>query len=195
MRLGAPVSAWFCGLCLIWAGAAFYGLPGAQTLGIEARAVAAGEVWRLGTYALVHGAWWHLAANGVGIWMTGRWLERQVGSRTVAAVGLLGIAGGALGFLVTLALDPRLGPGMRCVGASGALSALLGFVTGHWPREQLRVYLFGLPLAVQGIWLGGLLVLLMALEATLWPQGTAYGAHLGAWIVGLLLGALKRDRR
>ena len=47
MRLGAPVSAWFCGLCLIWAGAAFFGLPGAQALGIEACAVAAGEVWRL----------------------------------------------------------------------------------------------------------------------------------------------------
>ncbi|MGN0885657.1 MAG: rhomboid family intramembrane serine protease [Candidatus Spyradenecus sp.] len=194
MRPGAPLSAWFCGLCLVWAGAAFCGLPGVQTLGIEAHAVAAGEVWRLGTYALVHGAWWHLAANVIGIWMTGRWLERQVGSRTVAAVGLLGIASGALGFLVTLAVDPRLAPGMRCVGASGVLSALLGFVTGHWPRERLRVYLLGLPLTLQGIWLGSILVLLMALEATLWPQRTAYGAHLGAGALGVLLGAITDDR-
>lgn len=194
MRLSAPLSAWFCGLCLVWAGAAFCGLPGGSALGIEARAVAAGEVWRLVAYAVVHGSWLHLAANGVGIWVTGRWLERQVGTRAVVAAELLGIAGGALGFLVSVAVDPRLGAGMRCVGASGVLSALIGFAAGHWPRERLRVYLLGLPLTLRGLWLGALFVGLVAVEATLWPQQTAYGAHFGAWMVGVLLGAITDDR-
>lgn len=194
MRLNAPLSASFCGLCLVWAGAAFYGL-GPARLGVNSHAVAAGEVWRLVTYAVVHGAWLHLAVNVVGIWVTGRWLEQQLGSRTVAAAGLLGIAGGALGFLVSLAVDPRLGAGMRCVGASGVLSALIGFAAGHWPRERLRVYLLGLPLTVRGLWLGALFVGLVAVEATLWPQWTAYGAHLGAGMMGVLLGAVRAQQR
>lgn len=194
MRRVCPVTTLFCALCLAvalgaWCLGALPALSGLEgRFALQAPAVAAGETWRLVGYALVHGAWWHLGLNVVGIWLSGRWLEQALGSARLGWVIILSAAAGALGFFLTVAIDPRLPLQSRCVGASGVLAALLALPALWQPKAWLRLWCCGVPLRVRA-WVPAALVLGMsALECAFWPQHSAYGAHALGALCGLLCG-------
>lgn len=77
------------------------------------------EVWRVLSYALVHGGILHFVFNMFFLYVIGGQLERMLGRGWYACLYGLGALGGAVA--VTL-----LSPGTWVVGASGAIFAMLG---------------------------------------------------------------------
>lgn len=161
---------------------------------LSADTLAAGALWQPLSYAFLHGSWLHLAANAFGLLVTGTALERLLGPAAFLRLALLSALSGALGFLLSLLLDPRLSPHMTCVGASGILAGCLGCAAALAPRTRLTLWVLVLPVPLRGWQLIPLLLLLLAAEAVLWPWTTAYGAHLGGFLAGLVCGALASRR-
>ncbi|BAJ29729.1 MULTISPECIES: rhomboid family intramembrane serine protease [Kitasatospora] len=78
------------------------------------------EWYRLVSAQFVHGGLMHIAANVFSLWVLGPQLERVLGRARYLTLYLVsGIAGNALGYLLT-------GADMWAVGASGAIFGLLG---------------------------------------------------------------------
>lgn len=159
---------------------------------LQAVALQAKEIWRIFSYVLLHGSWWHLGFNLFGLWITGVTLERLLGWRKMTLLLLCGAAAGALGFLASRLLDPRLFPQLNCIGASALLTACLGVVTTLAPKETLTLWVIVFPLRIKALYLAPLLFLIFCAEAFFPEFGTAYGAHLGGWIAGLIAGLLLR---
>ncbi|MFO0863951.1 MAG: rhomboid family intramembrane serine protease [Gemmataceae bacterium] len=111
--------------------------------------VAQGEVWRLLTYAFVHDteAFTHIAFNMLFLWWMGTDVEDIVGSREfawfyVVAAFLGGVAQTAYSFAVGH-------PMTYCVGASGAVTAVLLLCACHFPRRTILVFAI-LPVPIWG---------------------------------------------
>ncbi|MBR4318324.1 MAG: rhomboid family intramembrane serine protease [Kiritimatiellae bacterium] len=199
----------FCGICLLLHVliSPFLRLPFAfgtedffiadvlkASLPLQVAPLKTGEVWRTLSYALLHGSWIHLTLNLFGLWLTGGTLERQFGWRTTLRVLLMGCAAGAVGFVVSLLLDPRLSPATTCIGASALLTACIGTLTTAFPKHHVTLWVFVLPIRLRTLWLAPTMFLILAAESLFPLFGTAYGAHLGGWLAGLLAGSLLRSQ-
>ncbi len=163
---------------------------------LSAQGLAEGALWQPLTYAFFHGNFLHLTLNLVALLITGAALEEVLGRRQMGALLLFGSVGGAIGFLASLALDPRLPVSLQCIGASAAVTACLGAVTALVPREKVTLWIFFIPLPLRAIWLLPILLGLFICEALWFPQTTSYGAHLGGYVMGILfvtLGIRRRD--
>ncbi|KAJ0180207.1 hypothetical protein K1T71_003611 [Dendrolimus kikuchii] len=86
------------------------------------------EPWRLLTYGFLHATTTHLALNAIVALAIGWLLEREQGWWRIVIVWFSGVAAGALGAGV-------MQPGVRVVGASAAVYALL---SAHLPNVCLR---------------------------------------------------------
>lgn len=150
------------------------------------------HLYSLLTYALLHGSWMHLALNLLGLWLTGTTLERLLGWQKTLWVVLAGALAGAAGFLLSLQLDPRLPDTLSCIGASAILTSCLGTITTLFPKSQSLILFFGIPFHIKTILLVPLFLLFCVIECLFPELQTAYGAHLGGWIAGLLFGYLFR---
>jgi len=133
------------------------------------------QPWGVFTYMFVHGGFWHLAFNMIGVFFFGPRLEMQLGGKSFMGLYLLsGLGGAAFSFLFA-----RHG---AVVGASGAVfGVLLGFAY-FWPRE--RIYIWGV-LPVEARWLVGILAamsLFSGISGT--GAGVAHFAHLGGFVAG-----------
>jgi membrane associated rhomboid family serine protease len=95
-----------------------------------------GEYWRLVTAAFLHGGWWHLMGNALGLALAGSLVERAVGAPRFGAIALLGAVGGSA--LSLLGHDAVAAGGSGAVfGLTGALLALHRRRVGSW-RAFLR---------------------------------------------------------
>ncbi len=156
------------------------------TLALQAQTLREGALWQPLTYALVHGSPWHLTANLFGLLLTGRALEAVWGRGRMVRFMLLGAVAGAIGFLVSVWLDPRLSGGMVCVGASAVVTACIGAATALAPRERVVLWVICVPIPLRALWLLPVMLLFFLAEAIFFAQTTAYGAHLGGYLAGLL---------
>jgi len=133
------------------------------------------QPWGVFTYMFVHGGFWHLAFNMIGLFFFGPRLEMQLGGRSFLNLYLLsGLGGAAFSFLFA-----RHG---AVIGASGAVfGVLLGFAY-FWPRD--RILIWGV-LPVEARWLVGVLAA-MALYSGVSGSGAgvAHFAHLGGFATG-----------
>lgn len=156
------------------------------------------------THAFLHGGWGHLLGNLVFLWVFGDNVEDVMGHGRFLAFYLLGAAVAAVAHAV-LTPDPAL----PLIGASGAISAVLGAYVRFFPHKQVQAVV--LPLIVP--WLA-LRVLFGAGPFFLWTLpawaylgywglvqvwegvtgfgvvggGVAWWAHVGGFAFGLLLG-------
>lgn len=133
------------------------------------------QPWGIVTYMFVHGGFWHLAFNMLGLFFFGPRLELQLGGKSFLRLYLLsGFGGAAFSFLFA-----RHG---AVVGASGAVfGVLLGFAY-FWPKE--RIYIWGV-LPVESRLLVGILAamsLYSGISGT--GAGVAHFAHLGGFAAG-----------
>jgi membrane associated rhomboid family serine protease len=133
------------------------------------------QPWGVFTYMFVHGGFWHLAFNMLGLFFFGPRLEDQLGGKSFLALYFLsGLGGAVFSFLFA-----RYG---AVVGASGAVfGVLLGFAY-FWPRE--RIYIWGI-LPVEARWLV-IVLAAMALYSGFSGAGAgvAHFAHLGGFAAG-----------
>jgi membrane associated rhomboid family serine protease len=153
-----------------------------ESLGLSYDGLMAGKVWQLPAHAFLHGNWWHLAINALGVLMLGSRLERMSGPATLLKVFIAGVLAG--GLLQVLLSHDRL-----LVGASGGIAAILLWLTTvdpharAWPIPVSAKNLGrGILLSEAGFTIAGLIVPDSAVMAV------AHACHLGGGIVGWWLG-------
>jgi membrane associated rhomboid family serine protease len=136
-----------------------------------------GQIWRLLTYAFLHSpySFYHILFNMLFLWWFGRDVEDLYGPREFLAIYLVSAVAGGLLFVLTPML--QLGGGGPCLGASGAVTAILVLCAIHFPNRIIYLF-FLLPVP---IWL--FVVFVVGFDAyTLLSgahTGTAVAAHLG----------------
>ncbi len=113
-------------------------VTGALELNAE-KVVFHGEIWRLLSYAFLHdtGAIFHLLFNMLFLWWFGSDIEDMYGPREFLAFYLVSAVLGGLAFTAAFLLGS---PSNLCIGASGAVTAILVLYAFHYPRRV--IYLF-----------------------------------------------------
>jgi len=138
------------------------------------------------TSMFLHGGWMHLGGNMLYLWIFGDNLERRMGSARFLGFYLLcGLAAGIGHILFSLDSD------VPTIGASGAISGVLGGYLLLFPRNRVRVLARGgvvaMPaMAVLGFWILIQIVSQMSASYTPAGGGVAYLAHIAGFVAGLL---------
>ncbi len=149
------------------------------------------------TSMFLHGGWMHLGGNMLYLWIFGDNLERAMGAVKFLIFYLIcGLAASAAHIFF------NLNAGMPAVGASGAISGVLGGYLLLFPKNRVRVLVRGgiteVPaLIVLGLWIvlqlfSGVGTIARTSET---GGGVAYMAHIGGFAAGLLLVKLFATRR
>ena len=149
------------------------------------------ELWTLVTSQFLHGGWLHLIGNMVFLWVFGNNIEDVMGhGRFLVFYLVCGVAAAGAQILIS----PNSVVPM--VGASGAISGVLGAYLLLYPRVRVHTLLFlglfvttvTLPAYVMlGYW--AVLQLLGGLGSLGGVErgGTAFFAHIGGFVAGLIL--------
>ncbi len=133
----------------------------------------------------MHGSIMHIFGNMLFLWIFGDNLENLLGHIRFAAFYIVcGIAAA----LAQVAMDPN--SVIPMLGASGAISGVLGGYVLLFPQRRVRAIIFNFlttvpAIAAIGIWIAYQLIL-----GYLTPAGTggvAYAAHIGGFVAGLAL--------
>ena len=208
--IGASVVAFV----LPWATAGDAGIVGAALrfglIPADLWAEPLGRAPSLVTHAFLHGGWAHLLGNLVFLFVFGDNVEDRLGHGRFLAFFVVGAAVAGLSHTWVTA-DPRL----PLIGASGAISAVLGAYVRFYPHKQIQTIV--VPLVVP--WLV-LRVLLRAPPFFLWTLpawvylgywallqvwegmaavgviggGVAWWAHVGGFVFGIVVGPLMARR-
>ena len=146
----------------------------------------------------LHGGFLHLFGNMLFLWIYGDNVEYRLG-RLAYLLSYLATGVAATLFFSLFALDSAV----PLVGASGAISGVLGFYFLWFPRNTVRMFVFLFPFFVNVVAVRARLVLgvyllldnvLPFLVSTGGGGGVAHGAHIGGFVAGLA-GAWLIDRR
>jgi membrane associated rhomboid family serine protease len=147
------------------------------------------------TSMFLHGGWGHLLGNMLYLWIFGDNVEDRFGR---APFVLFYLAAGVAGSLAQILVDPH--STVPNLGASGAISGVLGAYIVMFPRKRVRAlfvfFVLDVPAyVVLGLWIGTQLIsefgaLRMAHGAT--SGGVAYMAHVGGFTLGALAAAVWR---
>jgi membrane associated rhomboid family serine protease len=147
----------------------------------------------------LHAGFLHLFGNMLFLWIYGDNVEHRLG-RIGYLIAYLGT--GVAATLFHAVFDPD--SPLPLVGASGAISGILGFYFLFFPRNQVRLLVLLFPFfmdvfLVPARWVLGAYLLLDNLLPFLLTRGfegggVAYGAHIGGFIAGLAV-AWFMDRR
>lgn len=166
---------------------------GLDSLADWRQAVADGSVLRLFSALFLHADWIHLLGNLVFLLIFGLSAERAMGGGRLLLLFLLGGAVSNLAAVLAIGSPDRV-----VIGASGAVSALIGAYLALFPGARLGVVLpLGLFLQfvrVPAFLLIGLWALLQLVFAYSGPAfGTvAWPAHIAGFVFGMLYALLAR---
>jgi membrane associated rhomboid family serine protease len=140
------------------------------------------------TSMFLHGGWLHLGGNMLYLWIFGDNLEKVMGHvRFLVFYLLCGIAAGLSHIVFSGA------SAVPTVGASGAISGVLGGYLVLFPHNRVRVLTRGGIASVPAIFVLGFWIFLQLINGvgsmaqTADTGGVAYLAHVGGFVAGLLL--------
>src|SRR5260370_18059399 len=109
-----------------------------DALWLDPQQVLSGQVWRLLTYAFLHGGFWHIFFNMLFLWFFGSDLEALYGRREFLGFYLVSaLLGGILYEGQALARNDIV----PCLGAPGPVTALLVLGPCHFPNPVLYLLL------------------------------------------------------
>jgi len=149
-----------------------------------------GLTWQaLLTSMFLHGGWMHLIGNMWFLWVFGNNIEDSMGHTRFIAFYLIT---GLIASLVHVYSDP--GSAIPTIGASGAISGIMGAYLVLYPKVRVQVLLilvilirvFPMPAWVMlGYWF-----VLQIFSSAMQPTGgggVAFGAHIGGFVAGVVL--------
>ena len=147
------------------------------------------------TAMFMHAGWLHIAGNMVFLWAFGPEIEDAMGRFHYLAFYLLG------GIVAMLAQVAGSGYSrIPCLGASGAIAAVMGAFIVMYPRDRIRSFVWFLiiirityipAVLLIGIWF--LIQLLnVGMVANVNTGGVAYLAHVGGFLFGAVTAKLWR---
>lgn len=155
------------------------------------------------TYVFLHGGWGHLLGNGLFLWVFGPAVENALGSFRFTGLFLLAAAVSAIGQALPLMEQP-----VQLIGASGAISGLIGTYVMLFPKGRLIVLGpgFGVwfnrvpfltltryrcpSVILIGIWFA--IQISVAILYSSSAGGVAFLAHIGGFLCGGILAPLLR---
>ncbi|MBZ0266892.1 rhomboid family intramembrane serine protease [bacterium] len=149
----------------------------------------------------LHGGWAHLLGNLLYLVIFGRQLESRIGFWLTLSIFILGgVAGCYLQGWTTP--DDAWNRGSPVIGASGAIAAILGATILRFHHTRVRV-LYVLFALIGGVTKGGVVYVNTVVAAMAWfafqvvyglvawgngGASTAYMAHIGGFLAGVVLG-------
>ncbi len=143
----------------------------------------------------MHGGLGHIGGNLLYLWIFGDNVEHRFGTVPFLAFYL---ASGIAATAVQIVLGPHgLVPNL---GASGAISGVLGAYLVLFPRNRVNAVFFFRVVAVPAIVVLGLWIALQffngfgATAATEETGGVAYGAHIGGFVTGMTVALVYKAR-
>ena len=146
------------------------------------------------TSMFMHGGWLHIAGNMLFLWIFGDNVEHRIGH--VLFIGFYLVAGIVASFAQIL-VDP--GSVIPTLGASGAISGVLGAYLVMFPTNRVTVLFLRFPMRVPalvaiGLWavfqfINGIGAFAVTEETA---GGVAYMAHIGGFAAGVLAGLVFR---
>jgi membrane associated rhomboid family serine protease len=174
---------------------------------VERSCPVVGEDWEVTAVSsmFMHGDWLHLIGNMLFLWIFGNNVEDALGKvRYVVFYLLGGFAATALQTYITLAYGTQLDSEIPNLGASGAVSAVLGAYLVLLPRASVVTVIFLLIIFIREfpawlflgfwflfqLWAGG--VSLVQPES---GGGVAFFAHIGGFVFGMVAVWLFRKRQ
>jgi len=137
------------------------------------------------TATLVHAGPWHLLFNLVMLLFCGRSVEVIIGGRQLAILYVIGAYIAAAGHYLVGWSDA-----IPMVGASGAISAILGAYAMLFGRNRVKIANPTIALWVNALWLAAAwigLQLIVGLTFETAGSRIAIAAHIGGFLAGLLL--------
>jgi len=148
------------------------------------------------TSMFLHGGWMHLGGNMLYLWIFGDNLEKVMGPLKFLLFYLAcGIAAGLAHIAFSGASN------VPTVGASGAISGVLGGYLVMFPNNRVRVLTRGGVVALPAITVLGFWILIQlingigSLGVNAETGGVAYMAHVGGFVAGIVLVKLLAARR
>jgi membrane associated rhomboid family serine protease len=145
------------------------------------------------TSMFMHGGWMHLLGNMLFLWIFGDNLENRMGRfRYLIFYLLTGLIASLAHVFSTFTFGDN--PYIPSLGASGAISGVLGGYLVLFPKRQVKVILMRMLTTVPAIVAIGLWFVFQLIQAfgviAAGPQsggGVAFMAHVGGFIAGLIL--------
>lgn len=166
---------------------------------IPSKIIIGERLWSLFTSMFMHADIIHLFGNMVFLWIFGDNVEDALGHANYLVFyllcGLLASLTHIASLFVALPSIGQAGFSIPAVGASGAISAVLGAYVLMYPRAKIRTLVFyfffvtivGIPaIFYLGFWF--LYQLMMSVYSlTGYLSGVAFWAHVGGFVAGVLL--------
>lgn len=149
------------------------------------------DLHTLFTNMFLHGGWMHLIGNMLFLWIFADNIEATIGNFRFL---LFYIAGGIIASLVHVAFN--LDSVVPSIGASGAISAVLGAYLVMFPKSRVKIlviYIFSSFYVSAFIFLGFWIVFQLfngfsSIGQNINSGGVAYWAHIGGFAFGMLYG-------
>jgi len=154
------------------------------------------DLYTLFTNMFLPAGWMHLAGNMIYLWVLADNIEAVIGNTRFV---LFYLAGGIIASLAHVAFN--MDSQITSIGASGALSAVLGAYLVMFPKSKVKViFIYYLrPFRLAAIYFLGIWIVqqLIAGFASLGPDtaqtgGTAWWAHIGGFVFGVLYGLIAK---
>jgi membrane associated rhomboid family serine protease len=148
------------------------------------------------TSMFLHGGWMHLGGNMLYLWIFGDNLEKVMGA---ARFVIFYLACGLAASFAHIIFGP--GSTIPAVGASGAISGVLGGYLLLFPKNRIRVLTRGGIAHVPAIVVLGFWIFIQFINGigsmanTTETGGVAYMAHIGGFVAGLVLVKLMASPR
>ncbi len=138
----------------------------------------------------MHGGWLHIGGNLLFLWIFGDNVEHRIGHLPYLAFYLVA---GVIASFAQILIDP--GSIIPTLGASGAISGVLGAYLVMFPTNRITILMLRFPMKVPaiiaiGLWAAFQFVngigAFAVTEQT--GGGVAYMAHIGGFVAGVLAG-------
>ena len=133
----------------------------------------------------MHGSIAHIFGNMLFLWIFGDNLENLLGH---ARYAIFYIACGFVAAVAQIVMDT--GSIIPMLGASGAISGVLGGYVLLFPQREVRAIIFNFLTTVPAFVAIGIWILYQAVLGYMTPAGTggvAYAAHIGGFVAGVAL--------
>jgi membrane associated rhomboid family serine protease len=150
------------------------------------------------TSMFMHASWMHIIGNMVFLWAFGPAIEDAMGH---VAFLFFYLAGGLLAMLAQVVADPS--STIPCLGASGAIAAVMGAFIITFPRDRIRALIFFFVFFrvtyIPAVFLIGFWFLMQVLDfgvvAEVRTGGVAYIAHIAGFLFGVVTARVFSDPR
>jgi membrane associated rhomboid family serine protease len=139
-----------------------------------------GRFFTIFTSMFLHGNVWHLILNMWFLWVFGDNLESRLGKIKFLAFYIICGIGGAIVYALAIT-DPNT----VVIGASGAISGVLGGYLVLFPKNKIRTFLFFCVASIPAVIYIFIWFLLQLFSTSAIETSVAYFSHIGGLVTGI----------